>query len=128
MSDLTVLAWPPAVPLGTTAQTELMGGGAGIPKEKGGGDGTGPRIEPRYAADKSTDAAERFMIVRWNDDRSEAWSKEHIVSLGSIGPEPMSVHLARLGMYRSRQWELIAQSAMPLVIVFAEEEAELLGS
>ena len=128
MSDLTVSAWPPAVPAGTTVQTELIGGGTGIPKEIGGGDGTGPRIEPRYAADKADDASERFMIVRWNDDRSGNWGMEHVVSLGNIGPEPMTVYLARLGAYRSRQWELIAQSAMPLVIVFAEEEAEALGS
>lgn len=127
MSSPTIYTWPPAIPAGTTSTVELVGGGSGLPVRKGGNDNI-DCVNPRYASDKEPDMTERYLVIRWQDDRRNAWSKEHTIQLGRLGQVPMTLKVPALGMYRSRQWELIAQSAVPFVIVSVEEEAELLGS
>lgn len=120
--------WPPTTPAGTTPINSLMGGGQANAPESGGGIGIGPRIWDQLGPDKAGDFDERYMAIRWRDDRSTQWSNEIAVDLGKIGIKPMTVEFKRLGVYRARQWEFVAQSAVPLIIVVAEEEAELLGS
>lgn len=115
--------WPPTVPAGTTAQSELIGGGTGLAARKGGGD-TADCVNAQYALDKAPDDSYRWVAIRWNDDRKNTWSKEHVLSLGKIGPSPLVLKTPRLGMYKTRQWEIVAQSDVPLIIFSVEEEVD----
>ncbi len=120
--------WPPTEVAGTTTPRQRFAGGWGTPKESGGGTATGERIQPEYTPDLSPDFAENYMVIRWQNNRSLVWSKEHPISLNHLEGSPLTVRLRSLGIYRSRQWEIIAQAAVPLVIVAVEEEADILGS
>lgn len=129
MSDgPTVNAWPPTEVAGVTTPQQRFAGGWGAPANSGGGEGSGERINPEFSSDKAPDTENRYLAIRWQDNRSSAWSKEHLVSLGKIGPAITTIKIASLGIYKSRQWEIILQAAFPLVIVTVEEEAEQLGS
>lgn len=120
--------WPPTEIAGTTTPRQRLAGGWGLPKELGGGTAQGERLLPDTAPDKTPDMGNRYAVIRWRDNKSAVWSKEHIIDLGQIGPVPLTLTIKRLGVYRSRQWELVAQSAVPFVFLAVEEEIEFLGS
>lgn len=129
MSDGPVSnVWPPTELAGTTTPRQRFAGGWGTHASAGGGEGSGDRIQTELSTDKAVDDSDRPLVIRWQDNRSLVWSKEHTVSLSRIGPAPMTLKIPSLGIYRSRQWEIIAQSAVPLIIAAVEEEAEQLGS
>lgn len=65
------------------------------------------------------------LSVRWLTDR-EKWSKEHLVNLGFQGDAYPTARFKRMGMYHTRQYELVASSPVVALIVAVEEEAELL--
>ena len=129
MSDgPTVNSWPAAEVAGTTTPRQRWGGGWGAHASAGGGQGSGERIQPEYGPDKTPDTEERPMVIRWQDNRTLVWSKEHTISLARVGPAPITLKMLSMGIYRSRQIEIIMQTAAPLVLVSVEEEAEQLGS
>jgi hypothetical protein len=67
-----------------------------------------------------------YVMIKWRDDGKSTWSNEHWVSLGKIGETEFITTLHRLGIYRSRQYEIAVTDAVPLVIVDAEAEVDLL--
>lgn len=68
---------------------------------------------------------ERKMSLRWQDDR-ERWSKERVIDLGLGGDLFPTVRLFRLGLYRTRQWELVCPTSILQCVVAVEEDAEVL--
>ena len=66
------------------------------------------------------------ITVRWRDD-GRAWENERVFQLGDTGDRYPAAWRYRLGHYRTRQWEIVCASPIPAVIVFLEEEAEVLS-
>ena len=63
------------------------------------------------------------VILRWQDD-IRGWGLERIITLGQSGDRFPCILIHRLGVYRTRQWELSCSSST--VIVSIEEEAEVI--
>ena len=74
--------------------------------------------------DTAGNTEERFMSLRWQDDR-ERWSKERLVDLGTTGNTFPTIRFHRLGMYRTRQWEIVCSSPVLQCVVVMEEDAEV---
>lgn len=66
----------------------------------------------------------RYMSLRWQDDR-QTWSNERIIDLGQTGNRFPTIRFHRLGVYRSRQWELVCTATVLQCIVAMEEDAEV---
>lgn len=69
--------------------------------------------------------AERLMSMRWFDNR-ERWSKERLIDIGIQGDRFPTVRIHRLGLYRTRQWEIVCAASVLQCIVAIEEDAEVL--
>jgi hypothetical protein len=67
------------------------------------------------------------LMLRWRDDGSKTWGNTHELDLGETGEYEFYVSLRRLGMYRSRQYELSVTDDVPVVIADAEELVEVLA-
>jgi len=72
-----------------------------------------------------TDTNPRLML-RWRDDGSQIWSNTHYIELGEIGQYEFYKSIRRLGMYRSRQYELSVTDDVPVVVADAEELVEVI--
>jgi hypothetical protein len=103
-------AWPPAQVAGTVPAK---------PYELG-------SDFPQTAYDQPAGPTVQTVTIRWNDDASERWSKEHTLTAGPSSDTEFLAQRFRLGMYVSRQWEIVVATKHPVCIVSAEEEAELL--
>lgn len=68
-----------------------------------------------------------YVMIKWRDDGKTTWSNEHWLSLGKVGETEFITTLDRLGIYRSRQYEIAVTDAVPLIIVDAEADVDLLG-
>lgn len=68
---------------------------------------------------------DRAMSLRWQDDRTR-WSKERVLDLGRGGDLFPTVRLFRLGLYRTRQWEIVCPTSILQCVVAVEEDAEVL--
>jgi hypothetical protein len=66
-----------------------------------------------------------MMSLRWMDDR-ERWSKERLIDLGEAGDHFPTVRFHRLGMFRSRQFELVMASPAIQCVVAFEADDEVL--
>lgn len=65
-------------------------------------------------------------VVRWKDDNRK-WSQPRLVSLGDQGDRQIVQRLSRLGMYRTRQYEISVTDPVPVVFGEPEEDIEVLG-
>lgn len=65
-----------------------------------------------------------LMTVRWCDDRSR-WSNEWQIDLGKAGDAFPTVRRHRLGMYRTRQFELVLPSPAIQCVVLMEADDEV---
>ncbi len=66
------------------------------------------------------------LMLRWRDDGSQTWGNTHYINLGKSGDYEQYVSVRRLGMYKSRQYELSVTDDVPVVIADAEEEVEVI--
>ncbi len=73
----------------------------------------------------ATDSAPVFML-RWRDDGSKVWSNTIELSLGESGDYEYFVAANRLGMYRTRQYELSVTDGVPFVVAEAMEDIEVI--
>jgi len=78
------------------------------------------RLKRGYGAEDS----EPKLMLRWRDDGARAWGNIHYIDLNEIGEYKQYVEINRLGMYRSRQYELSVTDDVPVIIADAEELVE----
>ncbi len=62
--------------------------------------------------------------IRWKNDGNNFWGNYHEVSLKDEGVTNFYAKLKRLGMYRSRQYEIIHTDNAPFAIADMEEDIE----
>lgn len=65
--------------------------------------------------------------MRWRSDGKSNWSNERIMSLQRVGDTDFIARLLGLGIYRTRQYEIIMSDKTPFVLVKGEEEIQVLG-
>lgn len=106
--------------------TPLPAGYGVLKQEQGGGS---PQAIPddRYS-DYETSSTDRPLILQWQDDKNGRWSKEHEVSLGTLGNTNMTRMLAPMGVYRSRQYRFILNFKVKFVLCGIEEDSYVQGS
>jgi hypothetical protein len=66
------------------------------------------------------------LMLRWRDNGNEVWKNIHYLDLGELGEYEMYLTLRRLGIYRSRQYELFVTDDVPIVLAEAEELVEVI--
>ncbi len=84
-------------------------------------------IRLRRGVGKS-DGTEPYITIRWRNDNKNLWSNEKFVKLNKAGNTEFIARLYRLGMYRTRQYEITMTDAVPLVLVEAEEDVDIMNS
>lgn len=65
------------------------------------------------------------LMIRWRDDNNR-WSNEHWVSLGNLGEKDIVRRIFTQGIYRTRQYEFVSTSSVPVIFIDAEENIEVL--
>lgn len=68
-----------------------------------GGSGT---LVDRYS-DHDDGSSTRYMVVRFQDDRSGRWSKDKLISIGKEGEGVVPRDLCPMGTYKTRQYEFV---------------------
>lgn len=66
------------------------------------------------------------LMLRYRDNGSQRWSNIKEIDLGNIGDTEHHVILRRLGIYRSRQYEISATDNVPIVLSNAEVDVTVL--
>ena len=115
--------WPPALVSGTQPLNPMEFGGLGTSISEG---GAGANEIPQTSYDRLNDLTPQSIMIRWNDDNSDKWSNEHTLTIGLPADTEFLAQKFRLGMYVSRQWEIVSQGRFPICIVSIEENVELL--
>ncbi len=70
---------------------------------------------------------EAQLMIRWKDDNSKEWNGELFGSLGRRGDSISPIQFRRLGMYRTRQWEIVVSDNIPVTLVEIEEDIDEMG-
>jgi len=65
------------------------------------------------------------LLVRWRDDNKD-WSNERQISLGNLGETESYLRIRTGGAYQTRQWEFSCSDDVPLTLLDAEEDIDLL--
>lgn len=73
------------------------------------------------------DGSEDFFTFRFRDDGRKVWSNERQVSLGARGNYKTRKKFCRLGMYETRQYEIVHATKAPFTLIEAEELVEVLN-
>lgn len=63
--------------------------------------------------------------LRWNSD-GRGWSKQKLLSLGQEGDTNIVIDIARTGMFRTRQYEIVVTDDVPVSIGDGEEDITIL--
>ena len=79
----------------------------------------------RAARGKTSSTTTPSLMVRWRDDNAK-WSQEKTLSLGKHGQTDLTLRLFRTGIFRTRQYEISATDAVPIMFTEAEEDIEVL--
>lgn len=66
------------------------------------------------------------LMIRWRDDGDRTWGNTYYLDLGNTGYYEFYLSMRRLGMYRSRQYEISVTDDVPIVLASAEEDVEAL--
>lgn len=98
---------------------------SGLNKQEIGG-GSLAAVPPDRYPDHADSGQDRFLIIRWQDDRNGRWSKEHLISLGSTGQERMDRMIAPMGTYRARQFEFVLPASCVCMICSVEDDTEVI--
>jgi hypothetical protein len=67
-----------------------------------------------------------YVMVKWRDNGDVRWSNEHWLSLGKVGETEFITTMKRLGVYRSRQYEFAVTDNVPLILIDAEADVDVL--
>lgn len=70
---------------------------------------------------------EAKLLLRYNDD-NRGWSNEHELSLGTLSDYETTIRFYPRGVYRTRQYEIVATDNVGVVFGEAYEDFEILGS
>lgn len=81
----------------------------------------------RVKSGEGTGVTTPYMTIRWRDDGKNKWSNEHFVDLKFTGNTGFTARLHRLGIYRTRQYEIAVTENIPFVLVGMEENIEVLN-
>jgi len=66
-----------------------------------------------------------ILTIRWKNENL-SWSRPREISLGDIGDKEIVRQLNLLGMFRTRQYEIVCSEAVPVVFGEAKEELTIL--
>jgi len=66
------------------------------------------------------------LMIRWRDNNRANWSNEHYISLGNIGETDLILRLKRLGVFRTRQFELVVTDVVAASFGDAEVDITVL--
>jgi hypothetical protein len=66
-------------------------------------------------------------VLRWRDNGEGPWTGERHIDLGRQGESEITAKLSRMGVFRTRQFELAVTDSVPVSIVSAEMDLEVLG-
>lgn len=77
--------------------------------------------------DAGTPGDEKWLQLRWQDNRSEKWSKTKMVSLGKQGETMLIRRIVPMGHYRSRQFEFVSTDSAVVVISAVEDDNGVLA-
>lgn len=72
-----------------------------------------------------SNSTEPKFILRWNDD-NKGWSNEVEISLGEKGETEIIREIYPMGIYRTRQYELVMTDGVQFVMGDVEEDVEVL--
>lgn len=81
---------------------------------------------PVYDTEGETVVLGQEMTLRWRDDGSQSWTGERVLNLGRTGENEFYAVVRNLGVYRSRQYELVMSDDAPWVLVSGEEDVTVL--
>lgn len=70
----------------------------------------------------SSSITSTILMLRYRNDGDSTWSPIREIDLGAVGDTNHHIRLKRLGMYRSRQWEISATDNMRIVLSNAEAD------
>jgi hypothetical protein len=76
---------------------------------------------------RASGGLEPMLVVRTRDDGGD-WSSEHRIGLGFQGERELIARLDARGVFRTRQYEIVATDAVPLVYGYAGEDLEVMTS
>lgn len=76
---------------------------------------------------RASGGVEPVLVVRTRDDGGD-WSNEHRIGLGFQGERELIARLDTRGVFRTRQYEIVATDPVPLVYGYAEEDLEVMTS
>lgn len=68
-----------------------------------------------------------YAMLRWRDNGEGPWTGERLIDLGLQGNREITARLPRMGVFRTRQFEIAITDAVPVSIVSAEMDVEVLG-
>ena len=69
-----------------------------------------------------------YAVLRWRDNGEGPWTGERHIDLGRQGEREITAKLPRMGVFRTRQFELAVTDSVPVNIVSAEMDLEVLGA
>lgn len=69
--------------------------------------------------------ANAIFSLRWRDDMGP-WKNERIINMTDFSAKDPDFTLNRLGIYHTRQWEIVSMSAWPCIAVYMEEDADVI--
>lgn len=82
------------------------------------------RDRPEYPDYAYIPGLPQYLILRWNTDGGKV-TREKLIPLDTRSPVE---HMHRLGIYRSRQWQILMEALIPCVVVYLEEDMEVLDA
>jgi len=85
-----------------------------------GGD-TNRTLVDRFS-DHADTVTDRYVQVRWMNDRSGRWSKTKSISLGKTGQTIIDRAIAPMGIYVSRQYEVVLSDPVKFILCGMEEQ------
>lgn len=68
-----------------------------------------------------------YAVLKWRDNGEGPWTGERHIDLGLQGNREITARLPRMGVFRTRQFELSISDSVPVNIVSAEMDLEVLG-
>jgi hypothetical protein len=87
-----------------------------------GGD-TGRTLVDRFT-DHAAPTTDRFLQVRWMNDKSGNWSNVKKINLGQTGATSLDRQLAPMGQYVSRQYEFVLDAPVKFVLAAVFEQIQ----
>jgi hypothetical protein len=82
-----------------------------------------PVLEPGTPA--PPEPPKKEILIRYRNDNGSKWSNYLAVSLGDTGDTNVFKRISGLGAYRTRQYEIVCTSGVPITIAGVEEDVKV---